>query len=540
MIGRNQNDTPTIDLRWVAAATAVAIGMVALAALLYQLIGILLILFLGIVVAAALQPWHVKLCRYGVPKGLAVLLIYLLFLVGLVLIVVIVAPVLIAQISTFATELPATYAKVRAQLQASGAGPLQLIGQRLPPFERMTSGLTQPSPDLYWGIVGVTSGILGILAYVITVLAVGFYWTMEVPRFERMALSFVPVAQRAHVLNVWHEIESKLGAFIRGQGIAMLAIGVASAIGYELIGLPNVLALAVLAGALEAVPMVGPILAAIPAVIVALPLGLSSALLVIGMSIVIQIAENNLLIPRIMERAVGVSALVGLLAVLAFGTLYGILGVFIAIPMAAVIQVLLESMVINREPVAPIEEIIDSPWRGLRARIWTLRQEARVRLRARETRMGIDPNTADHVIDAVDQQIEQAAERAEQIIAVAREASKPMPAEARAAIVDEIHGATETIEQAVERVESIVAAAEQSVEAPGTVTLPIAELSEATGQIGEAVERVETVVAATAESQQPIEGTERDAIVANLDDATGQIKDAVHDVDTLIVAARER
>jgi hypothetical protein len=239
----------------------------------------------------------------------------------------------------------------------------------------------------------------------VTVLAIAFYWTMEVPRLERLTVSLLPIERRAHVL--WHEIETKLGAYLRAQGLAMLTIGTASAIGYALIGLPNVLALGFLAGLLEAVPLIGPTLASVPAILVALPLGLNSVLVVIGFSVAVQVTENNVLIPRIMHRAVGVSALVGILAVLAFGTLYGLLGVFIAIPMTAVIQVLLESMVVEAGPVAA-EDGAQNPWAGLRARLRALRQQGLIRLRSRESRMGIDPATADHVADAVDQQIEEA------------------------------------------------------------------------------------------------------------------------------------
>jgi len=93
----------------------------------------------------------------------------------------------------------------------------------------------------------------------------------------------------------------------------MLAIGAGSAFGYAMIGLPNVLALAVLAGLLEAVPMIGPVLAVVPAVLVALPLGGHTVLLVIGLAVLLQLIENNILIPRIMHHAVGVSALVACL-----------------------------------------------------------------------------------------------------------------------------------------------------------------------------------------------------------------------------------
>src|SRR6185295_10963293 len=126
-----------------------------------------------------------------------------------------------------------------------------------------------------------------------------------------------------------------------------------------------------------------------------------------------------------MHHTVGVSALVGLLAVLVFGTLYGILGVLIAIPMTAVIQVLLDTMVVNAEPVAERVGLVDNPWADLRVRVRSLRQQARARLRARTSRMGIDPATADHVVDDVDQQIEVAVARVETLIALAEASAQP-------------------------------------------------------------------------------------------------------------------
>ncbi len=400
------------------------------------------------------------------------------------MIALVVGPALIEQIRTFAAELPDTYATLRLRLQTSATGPLQLLAHRLPTFERSTDALIAIWPSLYSNVVGITTSVVQVFAYFVTVLAVAFYWTMEVPRFERLTLSLLPVGRRAHVLNVWHEIESKLGAYLRAQGLAMLFIGVASAIGYALIGLPNVLALGFLAGLLEAVPLIGPTLASVPAVLVALPLGLSTMLLVIGFSVVVQVTENNVLIPRIMHRAVGVSALVGILAVLAFGTLYGLLGVFIAIPMTAVIQVLLESMAVDAAPPAA-ENAAQNPWAGLRARIRALRQQGRIRLRARESRMGIDPTTADHVADAVDQQIEEAGGQIERIILAAEETSEPLAAKERAKIVGKLEGATEDVEQAVDR--------------------------------------VETVIAANADSQAPLDDLER---------ATQHFEDAVHDAST--------
>ena len=464
------NSPGSIDLRQIAAATAVVIGMVAAAALAYLLLDILLLLFIGIVVAAALQPWHVMLCRWGVPKGLAVLLIYLFLIIGLVLIALVVGPVLIEQIGTFVAEVPGTYARARSYLQASATAPFHFLGQRLPPFERLTQTLTELAPQLYQGTLGVTTSIVKLPAYFVTVLAIGFYWTMEVPRFERLLLSLLAVERRPRALYIWHEIESKLGGFMRGQGLAMLTMGAASALGYALIGLPNVLALAVLAGLLEAVPMIGPALAVVPAVFVALPLGLHTVIFVIGLAVLLQLIESNLLIPRIMYHAVGVSALV-----------------------APVGCPRLRHPI--RHPRRPHRDSDDRRHPGAaryhggqrgarRAARWPRRQSMGRSsrpcpgtpatgprpLRARTSRMGIDSATADHVVDAADQQIEVAVARVEEIISVAQQTAQPLATDERAAIVERLQGATGEIEQAVERVDTIVEAAEDAL---GTSVLTV-------------------------------------------------------------------
>jgi predicted PurR-regulated permease PerM len=432
-----------LDLRRVAAATAVVLGMIAMAALAYQLLDILLLAFVGVVLAAALQPWHAVLCRRGVPKGAAVLLIYLLMLVALLLVALVIGPMLVERLGAFAASLPATYASARSHLQSSDTAAFRVLAQGLPTFERLAPALTNLAPQLYAGTLNLTTSIVMLPAYFVSVLAIAFYWTLELPRFERMMLSLIAVEKRPRALNVGHEIESRLGGFLRGQGLAMLFVAVASGLGYALIGLPNVLALAVVAGLLEAVPLVGPLLAIVPAVLVALPLGGNAVPLVLGFAVVLHLFESNVLIPRIMHRTVGVSALVSLLAVLAFGTLYGIAGVLIAIPMAAVIQVLLDTLLVNAEPAAsPAIGEADSAMNDLRAHVHAVRQQARSRMRARSSRMGIDPASADHLVDAVDQQIETAVARVETMMAVSGEGAGAL--------------ATEQFDRAVQEVETLV------------------------------------------------------------------------------------
>jgi predicted PurR-regulated permease PerM len=142
-------------------------------------------------------------------------------------------------------------------------------------------------------------------------------------------------------------MESKVGYFIAGQAILCLIVGVMALAAYLLIGLPNALVLALIAGLFEAVPMIGPLLGAIPAGVIALSIAPSKLLWVIVASTVIQQVENNLLVPRVMKKAVGVNPFVSLLSIFAFSSLFGIAGALMAIPTAAILQLILNRYVFD-------------------------------------------------------------------------------------------------------------------------------------------------------------------------------------------------
>jgi predicted PurR-regulated permease PerM len=468
-------DTPKPDLGYAAAVIALAIGMLAAAALVYFLIDILLILFLGIVVAAALQPAHVWLSQWGAPKGLAILAIYLFFLVVIGVIAVFIGPPLFQQIGSFATDIPERYTSLVMQLQQSATPLLQRLGAMLPPFSELTGNLAALSPNFFNDFLRFMTSTVTFVAYFIVVLALGFYWTMEVPYLERLVLSLLPVARRPAVLATWREIEYKLGAFVRAQGLAMLIIGVASAIGYFFIGLPNVLVLAMFAGLFEIVPLVGPVLTATLAALMALPQGWTTVLLVVGFATVLQQFESNVLIPRLMSRTVGLTDLAGLFAIVAFGSLYGILGVFVAIPLTVIIQVLLQHMVINPEPVPEPAVATTHPLAGLQARVQALRQQIRARLRERGSRLGRNVHTSDHIADVFDQRIEQAIEQVETIVATAREDTDSITAEEYEAIAQAVQQATQTIERVVAQAKTTMPPAQSEEQAQQTIAAPVIE-----------------------------------------------------------------
>jgi predicted PurR-regulated permease PerM len=180
-----------------------------------------------------------------------------------------------------------------------------------------------------------------------------FYWTLDGPRTIRSLLPLVPLGQRERIGELISAMETKVSSYVAGQTLLCLIIGLMALVAYWLIGLPNVLVLAFIAGVMEAVPLVGPLLGAIPAALVGLSLGPDKLVWVIVATVVIQQLENSLLMPRVMRTTVGVNPFVSLLALFAFSSLLGLAGALMAIPMAVLITLLLDRFVFSPTAIDP-------------------------------------------------------------------------------------------------------------------------------------------------------------------------------------------
>jgi predicted PurR-regulated permease PerM len=211
-----------------------------------------------------------------------------------------------------------------------------------------------------------------------------------------------PQGQRDSITELIAAMESKVGLYIAGQAILCIVIGILALIAYSIIGLPNALVLALAAGVLEAVPMVGPVLGAVPAALVALSIAPTKVVWVILATMIIQQLENSLLVPRIMKSTVGVNPFVTLLALFAFGSFFGVAGALMAIPMAAIVQLALNHFVFKPVTV----ELEPNEGRNYASR---LRYEAQdliqdLRKQARHKKRGSDEKIMqiEHVMDEIE------------------------------------------------------------------------------------------------------------------------------------------
>jgi predicted PurR-regulated permease PerM len=199
-------------------------------------------------------------------------------------------------------------------------------------------------------VVNVAGGIFGI----VTILILTFYMLVDSWSLREQALRLFPRKHRARIDGAGRVVMTKVSAWLGGQLLLAGSIGATSAIGLWALGIPFFYVLALLSAVGEMIPIVGPILAAIPAIAVASTLGLKKVLLVVIFFLVQQQLENHILVPKIMSRQVGVSPVTVIVSLLIGGSLLGIVGAILAVPTAAILIVIAQEFFID-EPGPPKE-----------------------------------------------------------------------------------------------------------------------------------------------------------------------------------------
>ncbi len=328
--------------------------------LLYRFRMVLFVVFAGIVVSMAMAPAVDWLHRHRLPRAVAVIVIYLLLLALIIGFSYVIVPQIVQQTNTLMPRLEQAFQDFRSSLTGSPSTLLHEIGQQLPPALRLLpmSGIS-PGENAMLGVIDrvlsmagtIVSGLLTLAA----ILLIGFYWTLESKRGIRALLPPFFATQREDVYEMIGEMTERVGGYVRGQGLLAVTICLTSLAAYLFLGLPAALALALLAGFFELIPVLGPTLGAIPAILVALAAAPDKVLWVIVLTALVQFLENNLLAPRIIQKTVGVNPVVTLLAIVAFGALFGFAGILLAIPVAAVIQIIIDRAVLN-PPASVLEE----------------------------------------------------------------------------------------------------------------------------------------------------------------------------------------
>jgi predicted PurR-regulated permease PerM len=299
----------------------------------------LIVLILVIAFSPLIQSWE----RY-MPRTLAIIVLYTILLFSILIISALIIPVVLNQLSSFLGYLETNFMhfgfssdnfieQLRSNLN------LVLQGENSQALTQLFSQFRGSLGTVY----STTLGFLGGIVAVFTVLISSFYLLLEEKNVYRFIQSVVPVSKHKKIEVIIEQISQKLGNYLRGQLLLMAVVGLVTGIALAILGVPYAFLLGVWAGVMELLPYVGPVLGAVPGVFLAFTtLGVVKGMIAIVIYFLVQQIENQFLVPKIMSRALGLSPVVIIFALLIGGKLFGFLGLILAVPVAAVLSVIIQ------------------------------------------------------------------------------------------------------------------------------------------------------------------------------------------------------
>jgi predicted PurR-regulated permease PerM len=309
-----------------------ALLIIATGWLVLQTLTIWAVLFTAYIIMTGFMPLVNWLIARKIPKMFAIALPYLITLILIVLLIIPTLPLFIDQIHSLLNNFPDYMNKTAKLLN------LKVSDNQFQTF------LTSQLNSIGENIVAVTGQIFGAFFAILTLFVISFYMLIDHERIKRNITELFPRRYQSYIHTVIVEAEQKLGAWLRGQLVLSLVIGLCTWIALSLVGMKYALPLSLIAGVGEAVPTVGPIISAIPAIIIALNISPTMAGIVALIYILIQFAENHLIVPKVMQRAIGLHPLFTILTILIGGQLMGVLGALLAIPLVAFCSVFITNL----------------------------------------------------------------------------------------------------------------------------------------------------------------------------------------------------
>jgi len=313
--------------QFIAALAIIAIGW-----FIVSIHEILVVLFISFILMTALIPVVDFLKKRGLSHGLAVAVTYLGVIACLLLLILPLAPFFVYQIQALTKNFPSLFESAT-----------QALGIRVN-YADVNSSLANFFQTMGGNIISISGKVFGGFLSTLTVIVVSFYLLLYHDRFEKLFLSLSPREKRDKVEKVFENIEEKMGHWVRGQIALSIFIGLITWVFLSLAGVSYALPLAFLAGFLEILPTIGPVIASIPAIIVALTISPALAIIVAIGYIIIQAIENNILVPKIMQAAVGLNPVVIIIAILIGGNLLGVWGALLSIPFLTILTIIFRAL----------------------------------------------------------------------------------------------------------------------------------------------------------------------------------------------------
>lgn len=299
---------------------------------------IIVMLIAAFVIASAIEPVARRLQKFHVPRAMSVVVVYLGVLFVLSAAAVLIVPALTEQTAQLAQAVPDVFKGLQTRL---GLNAIINIEPIIPNLQDSLSKIAGNLANVSVNIFEQTRSFFSGLFSVVLVFIIAFYLVIEENAFQKAFRLLMPAHHMAYVEVVVDRIQARLGRWVLAQLTLAVSIGVVVGIGLWLLGVRHALALGVVAGVLEIIPMIGPIVSGVIGTLIALSQSLLLGVGVAVLYVVIQQTENHFLIPNIMRKATGLNPLVTLIAVLIGAQIAGVVGVMLSVPVATIVSIFL-------------------------------------------------------------------------------------------------------------------------------------------------------------------------------------------------------
>lgn len=321
-------------------AIVIALGFV----FLYLIRDVVAVVLFSVVIASAIEPAAQWFMRFRLPRILSVLIVYIIAFVFLAAAFSLIIPSLFAEISSVSPD---------SLIKSASGAFFELVPELPVSISDAIIALIENSRDylgqLAGGFFQATSAVFGGALSFILIIVLSFYLSVQENGIENFLRVVTPLEYERYILDLWSRARRKIGSWMQSQILLGVLIGVMVYLGLTILQIKFALSLAVLAAIFELIPVFGPVLAAIPAVLVALLQSPALGLVVVIFYFIVQQFENHLIVPVVFKKAVGVPPILVVIALIVGGKLGGLFGLLLAVPAAAVLVEFLNDVAARKQ-----------------------------------------------------------------------------------------------------------------------------------------------------------------------------------------------
>lgn len=368
----NRGEDKKLVINITAGSILKAVLVILAFVFIFAIKDLVLVVLTAVVIASAIEPFIVWCKKFRINRLVSVIFSYVVLFAVFAGLFYVFIPTLLEDASTLLSSLP-------KQLESLDLwNPLGLSSEKIASSQMLVEGLsnTVESPGLFslekatpivsdsstglgallgniktimssfsGGFVSSVSSVFGGIFSFLLIIVLSFYFAVQEDGVSKFLSFVVPVDKEEYVVGLWKRTQRKIGSWMQGQLLLVILVGVLVYLGLTVLGVNNAILLAVLAGVLEIIPLFGPTVAAIPAILTAFgDGGVTLALLVVGLYVIIQQFENHLIYPLVVQKIIGISPILVILALIIGAKFAGFLGIILSVPVAATLMEFIDDL----------------------------------------------------------------------------------------------------------------------------------------------------------------------------------------------------